>query len=185
MTVTARTESRPAPLSADAALWGAGGATWLIAGLVAGGSLEPIWIVADLLLLAAMVRLWMRGPGSPWRPTRAATVGLGLALAARVAFLAAELVAVVTGDDENVLLPLGAVGTAIGLVVLGAVIARRGQGSGPGMTRLAPLVAGVYPFVVMFPVVAATGEPSVVAIAFWGVPMMLVGWALAFERLAR
>lgn len=175
--MTTRTEASPRTLPATPALWLAGGAVWLLAGLVAGGSLEPLWIAADVLLLAAMVGLWLAGPGSRWRPARSASVGLGVTMAARVVFVAAEIVSMVTGNDENVLLPLGALGTAIGLVVWGVAVARGQRGSGPW--RYAPLVAGVYPFVAMFPVVAATGEPSVVAIALWGLPMMLVGLGFA------
>lgn len=177
--MTIRTESDHPSRSADPALWLAGGAVWLAAGLVDGGSLEAIWIVADLLLLAALVRLWRVGPGRRWRPTTPATLGLALAIGARVVFLAAEVLAALSGDDENLLLPLGAVGTALGLLVLGAAVARHPAAGLRGARRFALLAAGGYPFASMFPVIAATGEPSVLAIALWGVPMMLVGLALA------
>lgn len=105
-------------------------------------------------------------------------MGLALAIGARIVFLAAEVLAAVSGDDDNVLLLLGALGTAVGLVVLGVTAARRRSGAVSGPGRFAVLLAGVYPFVVMFPIVAATGEPSVVAIALWGLPLMLVGLAM-------
>jgi hypothetical protein len=40
------------------------------------------------------------------------------------------------------------------------------------------LAMGLYPFLVMFPVVAATGEPSMLLIGLWGVPAAVIGIAL-------
>lgn len=47
-----------------------------------------------------------RVPASRW-----VRAGLGLAIVARVVFIAAEVVAAATHSDENALLPLAAVGT--------------------------------------------------------------------------
>jgi len=35
----------------------------------------------------------------------------------------------------------------------------------------------MYPFVVMFPVLAITGDPSSVLIALWGLPAAFIGFA--------
>lgn len=163
-----------------AALWIAGGALWLGSGLIDGGSVEVLWILADLVLLAALVRLRQEGSGVMWRRSLAASIGLGIAVAGRLIFIAAEVLAAANGQDDNLLLPLGALATAVGLVVFGTAAIRSGRW--PGVGRWAPLAMGVYPFVVMFPIVAATGSPSALAIALWGVPGMLVGVGLAIDR---
>ena len=126
--------------------WVGGGLAWIVAGLVRGGSEEPIWILADLLLLAGLLDLWSY---RSLNGAKAASIGLGLAVAGRVAFIAAEVIAAAQGTDDNALLPLGALLTAIGMTTYGITILRTHQWEGPG--RFAPLAMGLYPFVVMFP----------------------------------
>jgi len=156
-----------------AGLWLAGGVTWLVAGAVDGGSVEAIWIVADLLLLAGLLAL---GRLRPFGDRRLGRAGLTVAVVGRLVFVAAELVSIAQKTDENPLLPVGALLSALGMVALGVAVARGGVWRGPG--RFAPLTMGLYPFVVMFPLVAASGgEPSVAAIAVWGLAAVLVGAA--------
>ncbi len=151
-----------------AAAWIAGGTLWVIAGLVDGGSIEPIWIAADLLLLVGLTGLLAEARDG--RTPRAA-LGLRLAIAARFAFIAGELIAASAGNDENVLLPIGALLTAIGMIVYAVRAGVR--------AHLAPLAMGIYPFLVMFPYVAThDGDPSIIAITLWGIPTALVGVSL-------
>lgn len=82
----------------------------------------------------------------------------------------------VASDDENPVIPVAAVLTAVSLTVYGGVVVRRRNWTGP--SRYAVLAMGLHPVVVMFPVVAATGEPSYPLIALWGVPAALVGLAV-------
>ena len=176
MTMTSRTEPRSGPKVGRlliGGLWLAGGALWIAAGIADGGSLEPIWIAADVLLLAGLLGLWT-SPSN--HPTRAASMGLGIAIAGRVCFIAAELLAIVQASDENALLPLAALSTAVGMTLFGAAILR--HRAWPGASRFSALAMGVYPFVAMFPYVAVTGEPSIAAITVWGIPTMLVGLAI-------
>lgn len=155
-----------------AGLWALGGATWLAAGLINGGTYEAIWIAADLLLLAGLIGLAQLAPHGTKRGGKA---GFIVAAVGRVAFIAAEVIAAVTGKDENPFLPIGAILTVIGMVLLGVAVYRAKRWDTPA--RLAPLAMGVYPFVAMFPIVVATGGPSTVAIASWGVPTALLGLA--------
>lgn len=102
-------------------MWRAGGALWLAAGVVGGGSVEAIWIVADLLLAGLL--------------------------------------------------------SALGMLALGTAVARGGVWR--GASRFGPLVMGLYPFVVMFPLVAANGgQPSVGGIAGWCLAAVVLGVAV-------
>ena len=89
----------------------------------------------------------------------------------------AEIVSAITGNDENALLPVGAFATAIGMTLFGIAVLRARTLDTPG--RFAPLTVGLFPFVAMFPIVIASGEPSTLAITLWGIPIALLGVALA------
>ncbi len=155
-------------------MWMAGGALWLAAGIVDGGSVEAIWIVADLLLLAGLVGL---GQLRPYGRSRLGHLGLGVAIIGRLVFVAAELVSMAQHNDENVLLPIGALLSALGMLAVGTAVARGGVWR--GASRFGPLVMGLYPFVVMFPLVAANGgQPSVGGIAGWGLAAVVLGVAV-------
>ncbi|MEN3315211.1 MAG: hypothetical protein V7605_1445 [Acidimicrobiaceae bacterium] len=153
------------------ALWLAGGLLWVTAGAVGSDlhgwrfdSAEALWIIADLLLLAGLVdlrRLGAHGPG------RLGNVGMAIAVIGRLVFVAAELVSLVQRSDENALYPIAALLSAAGMLAYGVSVVRAGVWHGP--SRFGPLAMGLYPFLVMFPLVAAdNGNPSVPAIAAWG-----------------
>lgn len=156
--------------------WLAGGALWLVAGLVHSGdgwrfdTSSALWLVADVLLAVGLVRLLGRGPHgrSAW-----GTAALGAALVARIAFAGGEVASLLQGHDDSFLIPVGALLTALAMTVYGVVVLRRGAAR--GAARWASLAMGLYPFVVMFPVLALTGQPSPVLIALWGVPTAAVG----------
>ena len=163
--------------SSTAAAWACGGILWLVAGLINGGSYEALWLVADALILVGLLglgRLRLHGT------SRSGQAGLALATVGRLVFIAGEVVSVVQGNDENLLLPLAALSSAIGLTVYGVGTARAALvDAGP---RFAPLLVGLYPFLAMFPIVIARGgDPSELAIAFWGIPIALLGGALAIS----
>ena len=166
-------------MNATPRAWLFGGALWLVAGLVNHGSTEAIWLAADALIAVGIIGLARADLHSGSRP---GAVGLALAGLGRAAFVAAELMAAFTGNDENAVLPVGALLTAIGLTLYGVAVLRAGRLVRPA--AFAPLFAGIYPFAVMFPVVAATGEPSALAIAFWGVPIGLIGPAVVHRASA-
>lgn len=171
-----------ATIDRTAAAWVAGGAVWVAAGAVGADlhgwaftGIEVLWIVADLFLLAGLLGL---RPLHPDGGSRLGRWGLNLAIAGRVVFIAAELVSILSRTDENPLLPLGAVLTAVGMVTFGIAVVRARVWR--GVPRVAPLLMGIYPFAVMFPLLAASGgKPSTPAIAGWGATAIVLGVALA------
>lgn len=159
-------------------LWVGGGLLWTVAGLVGLGADEgsgrftasiATWLVAQLVLLAGLAA--MRSI-SPWGSRRAGTVGLGIAVVGRLAFVAAEALTLATGELAEAIYPIGALLTAIGMTTLGIAVARTRRGD--GATRFAPLAAGVFPFFAMFPLVAAGATPDL-SVALWGLLLAAVG----------
>jgi hypothetical protein len=163
------------------AAWSAGGALWLAAGLIHGtagwrfDAASILWLTADVLLAVGLVGLFAL---RPWGDSRVAPVALVGALVGRGFLAIGEVVTLLDGHDENPFIPLGALLSALCLVVVGVAVLRRGRDTG-GAGRWSYLVMGVFPFLVMFPVVAATGEPSYLLIALWGLPAIAVGAAIA------
>jgi hypothetical protein len=159
--------------------WLGGGTVWLVAGLIDGGTHEAIWLVADALIAVGIFGLW-RADLHAGR--RLGAVGLGIAALGRASFVAAEIIAAVTGNDDNALLPIGALATAAGMILYGVAVIRSRTLESPN--RFAPLVVGIYPFLAMFPIVAATGEPSELAVSLWGIPIAVLGVVLAPRSVA-
>lgn len=169
-----------------ASTWMLGGILWILAGRLDQGTHEAMWLAADACLAVGIVGLWRIDLHAG---SRAGALGLAVAALGRAAFVVAEVVAALSGDDENALLPVGALLTAVGLTSFGVAVLRvrrlpraRGLGRWSGF---APLSAGLYPFLAMFPIVAATGEPSDVAIALWGIPLGAIGFIVLDARLAQ
>ena len=174
-----------------------GGASWLVNGMVNGvvslvtsqpyGVISPpygmvfaiadiFWVVIQSLLLIGVVGLVLSGAAPGWF----GGIALGLALLGRVDFVVAEihsLINVLTiGEDTSVLLPLGALTTAVGMTLVGIAVLRAKRWG--GWQRFTPFLAGIYPFVAMFPFIFITSEPNALAIAGWGLPWLLLGYAL-------
>ena len=169
-----------------------GGALWLVVlmgDVVAHGTIydsatsyrvwEAVLVLVDVLLLAGVVGLAWSGAVGDCLLGR---VGLGIALLGRVAFLAGEVHSVVQGRDDELLVPVGAVLTALGMLLAGIAVLRARRWD--GWHRLTPLLIGVYPFVAMFPILALTGEPPALGIALWGIPWLLLGLAVRAEAAA-
>ncbi len=97
----------------------------------------------------------------------------------RTAFVLAELHNFAKGTDDSPLLPLGALTTGIGMVLVGIAVVRARRWG--GWHRPLPLLVGLYPFVAMFPILAATGQPPEPMIALWGILWLLLGLALRAE----
>lgn len=159
-----------------------GGVGWLASGLVLSVAGQPdgaafvvsqaAWIVIQSLLLIGVAGLGLSGAAPGWF----GGIALGLALLGRADFVAAEIHSLIIGDDSSVLLPLGALITAVGMTLVGIAVLRANRWT--GWQRYTPLLAGVYPFVAMFPFIFVTGEPSMLAIAIWGLPWLALGYAL-------
>ena len=158
-----------------------GGAGWLVIGLLAPVSqphsvafalMQVPWIIVQLLLLVGVVGLAFSGVASGWFGGFA----LSIALLGRVVFVLAEIHSLILRDDSSVLLPLGAVITAVSMTLVGIAVLRRRHWR--GWQRFTPLLVGVYPFVAMFPFIFVTGDPNILAIAGWGLPWFLLGYAI-------
>jgi hypothetical protein len=163
--------------------WMAGGGLWVLGALTdhATGwrffTAEALWIAADLALLAGLLGL---GRLRPHGDGRTAQVAFVVAVIGRLVFLAAETTLLVAANNKNsvgtALLPLGAVLTALSMIVLGCSVIRQHIWHGPA--RFGPLAMGAYPFLAMFPIVAISGGPDIVAIGGWGVAAFALGLAV-------
>jgi hypothetical protein len=71
---------------------------------------------------------------------------------------------------------LGAILNAIGMVLVGIAVRRAGRWQ--GWLRWMPLLTGLYPLAVMFPVLAITGHPPRMLINLWGLVWALLGYAI-------
>lgn len=167
-------------------LWAAAGVAWVANGALgldaadnSGGFYvsESVWLGVHTLVLLGLVGLGRLGVigDSPW-----GKAGLRLAIVGRILFLSAEAVSIVVGHDDVPLLPLAAVSTALGMLGVGGAVI--GAGRLAGWQRYLPLAMGAYPFVLMFPVVALTGERPDLAVTGWG--LTLVGVAVASRTAA-
>jgi len=139
-------------------------------------SWEAVFVLLQVLLLIGVVGLARSGAtGAGWL----GRIGLGIALFGRTAFVLAELHNFAKGTDDSPLLPLGALTTGIGMVLVGIAVVRARRWG--GWHRPLPLLAGLYPFAAMFPILAATGQPPEPMIALWGILWLLLGFALRAE----
>ena len=176
--------------SADRVAWAwiVGGAGWTATALLGlGASLgsgrfyaaEVAWMAIHVAVFIGIVGLLRSSAvgDSVW-----ARRGLGLAAVGRVVFFILEFVAILIASDLTAVFPVAVISTGIGLVIGGVGIARAGRWQGAG--RFAPALAGMYPFVAIVPVFAATGSrPPDVLIAGWGVALAAVGVAMRMAEL--
>lgn len=185
-TTQSQSQGRAVSLAATAGLLCAlGGAGWLVVGLVSLVMLQPtgagysvsqvFWILIQTLLLVGVLGLAFSGAVSG----HFAVIAVGVALIGRLDFIVAEVDSLIIGE-ESVLLPVGALVTAIGMTLVGIAVLRAGRWS--GWRRYTPLIAGVYPFVGMFPFIFISEEPNMVAIALWGIAWAAFGCALYLEN---
>jgi hypothetical protein len=138
---------------------------------VAYALLQVPWTIVQVLLLVGVVGLAFSGVTSGWF----GTIALGIALLGRVVFVLAEIHASILVED-SILLPVGALITAVGMTLVGIAVLRTRRWR--GWERFTPLLVGVYPFLVMFPFIFVTGEPNTLAISGWGLAWLLLGYAI-------
>jgi hypothetical protein len=159
--------------------WMVGGVLWAIAGLLYADSgwqfraSSATFLVADAVLAAGIVGLLVLRPHGTSRP---AATALLVALAARVVFGIAEVSGLVTGTESSVLLPIAGLLTGASIAAYGALARCATRG-----LRAAAIASGLYFFVVMMPFAVASGEPAVLALAAWGIPIVTIGLALNSE----
>ncbi len=134
-----------------------------------------VMAVAYLMLLVTALALARSGVAGRGRVARYGLVvaGAGWALSA-----AAQLVLRVDVDvAEQVLFPIATISIGAGMVAAGIGVVRAGRWR--GWRHWAPLLCGLYPFVVVFPVFAAVGEPNFLVLSGWGACWL--GLALALR----
>lgn len=137
---------------------------------------EALLIVAQsALLFGALGLAWSRLTESG----RLARIGFPIVMLGRTAFVLGEIRSFAQGKDDGLLLPIGAVLTTIGMMLIGIATARTGRWR--VRRRWLPLATGGYPLVAMFPIVAVTGSPSNFAISFWGLFWVALGLAMLTE----
>jgi len=142
------------------------------------GLADPWMAVTAVAIVLSGLGIWAAGRVGDVTGTVLGRVGLGAALLGTAVFTMAHLVAaLVPGADDTPLFPLGEVVAAVGMIVLGVAVVRRGHWDGVG--RYTPLVCGLYPFVILMPAFAIFGEPNFPAIAGFGIPWILLGLAVA------
>ena len=71
---------------------------------------------------------------------------------------------------------LGAILNATGMVLVGIAVLR--TGTWRGWLRWLPLLTGLYPFVVMFPVLMITGHPPRLLIGIWDLVWSALGYVI-------
>lgn len=120
--------------------------------------------LAYLLFLATLVGIARSGATGNGRLPR---LGLVTAGTGWVLYAVAQFVLQVDFDlAEQVIFPIATILIGVGMIVAGIGVFRSRRWS--GWRRVVALICGVYPFVVLFPTFAATGEPSFLVLAGWG-----------------
>jgi hypothetical protein len=89
------------------------------------------------------------------------------------------IISLFIGEPIIIVFPLGALLTGLGMMIVGIQVVRAHELK--QWKRFTPLLVGLYPFVIMFPIVIITGSPSIHAIMLWGIPWKIMGCALLTE----
>ncbi|MBC8162941.1 MAG: hypothetical protein H7Z42_17170 [Roseiflexaceae bacterium] len=163
-----------------------GGVVWFMLAVVQGtiwgfepppGSaafyvIEAIFVIAQLLLLFGFFGvLWSGGIGR----SLFGRIAFGLGVLGHVVFVAGEIHSLLLGSISD-LIPLGALTSAVGMLLTGVavLVAKQWQ----GRARWMPLLAGLYPWLVMFPFIFIASEPNVYAVGGWGLARLALGLAI-------
>jgi hypothetical protein len=133
--------------------------------------------IAYLLLGVSVVGLMQsRLSGSGLVPRWA----LGIAAAGWILSAVAQFVLPADTDlAQQVLFPTATVLIGLGMTVAGIAALRAGRLR--GWSRVGPIACGLYPFVVAFPVFAATGGPQFLVLSGWG-PCWLILNAVVYQQ---
>jgi hypothetical protein len=130
--------------------------------------------IAYLLLMTAVIGVGRTGAAGGGWPARVGLVvaGSGWALSA-----VAQFVLPVDLDlAEKILFPVATVLIAVGMLMVGVGVLRTRQWT--GWHRGTPLICGLYPFLAIFPVFAATGGPNFLVLSGWGACWFILGVTL-------
>ncbi len=159
-------------IGAQTALWGFEPP----AGSFAFYAIELCLIITQLLLLFGFFGvLWSDGVGR----STFGKIAFGIGLLGHLIFVAAEAHSFIVGATSD-LLALGALVSAIGLLLTGIAVLRAKRWQ--GWTRWMPLLTGLYPWLAMFPFIFIADEPNGYAIAGWGLMRLALGLAIRLNR---
>ena len=124
-----------------------------------------------LLLVGFFGVLWSGGVGRGGF----GTIAFGLGVLGHLVFVAGEVHSLLSRTTSD-LVALGALVSAVGMLLTGIAVLTAQQWQ--GWTRWMPLLAGLYPWLLMFPFIFLSGEPNSYAIAGWGLARLAVGFAI-------
>lgn len=110
-----------------------------------------------------------------------ARAGLGLATLGGLGLIAGELTYLVDIGASDTVFGVASVASGLGMILAGVAVLREGRWA--GAARFLPLAIGVYMLVVLMPVVVVASGAAVIVIAGWAVLWVLLGLALAAERV--
>ena len=135
--------------------------------------LGGLWTIGQAGVLIILAHIYRSGVARPGRWTNAC---IAVAALGAVSYSVNYIFGYWLQLNTRAFLPLGALLTGTGMLLLGVrvVIARRWS----GYLRFMPLAVGLYPFCVMFPLLAITGHPDLTAILGWGIPWMILGMGM-------
>jgi hypothetical protein len=128
-------------------------------------------LLQTLLLVGWFGILWSGALGTGWF----GKVAFAIAAMGHLIFVLAEIHSLMLGE-LSMLLPVGALTSAIGILLTGIAVARAGVWQ--GWARWMPLLTGLYFWVAMFPFLVVSGGPNGFAIAGWGLARLALGLAM-------
>jgi hypothetical protein len=168
------------------AAYAVGGALWVAlaftVGVLYGGDPPPdsaafipsqlLWLLLQLLLLFGFFGLFW---GRAVSDSLFGKLAFGLGVLGHLLFVVGEIHSLASRTISD-LLAVAALVSAIGILLTGIAVLRAKQWQ--GWARWLPLLTGLYPFFVMFPLIAITGDANIFAIGGWGVVRLALGLAM-------
>lgn len=137
--------------------------------------LGMLWIVGQIGVLACLYMIYLyhlNGDGVIRK------LILLIPAIGALSYLIGHLLVYFTTTTIRVFMPVGALLSAAGMTIVGLQFIKQKKWS--GWKRFTPLLVGLYPFLVMFPVLIVTGHPDIYLVMLWGVPWLIFGWVFNF-----
>jgi hypothetical protein len=139
--------------------------------------LGGLWSLGQIGILVILFYLykWKIADGNRWK-----LLGVFIATAGALSYLINYVFGYWLHVNTRIFLPLGALLTGAGMVITGIQVlaGKRWQ----GINGKLPLLVGLYPFLVMFPLLIIQGHPNLIAIMGWGIPWLFLGIGMVKEK---
>ena len=141
------------------------------------GLLGGLWSVGQVGILVTLrqLYLWKIADGRKWK-----AFGVAVAAAGAISYLINYVFGYWLHMNTKMFLPLGALLTGTGMVITGIQVLAGKRWK--GISGTFPLLVGLYPFLIMIPLLVLKGRPDLTAIMAWGVPWLLLGMGMAAEQ---